>query len=144
MPAGHLDPNETIFKATKREIKEESGLDVELSGICQIGNRKLDDDIFVSVIFSAKVLNDDIHFDPNEILDVKWFTYEEILPMKESLRNEHLILGAINNVRKNLVAPISIVKCTIRRDIPTPSSSTALAPPGRCFFVERCYREYYC
>ncbi len=110
LPAGHLDPNETIFEATKREIKEESGLDVELSGICQIGNRKLDDDIFVSVIFSAKVLNDDIHFDPNEILDIKWFTYEEILSMKESLRNEHLILGAINNVRKNLVAPISIVK----------------------------------
>lgn len=51
-----------------------------------------------------------IHFDSNEILDVKWFTYEETLSMKESLRNEHLILGAINNVRKNLVAPISIVK----------------------------------
>ena len=110
LPTGHLDPNETTLEATKREIKEESGLDVELSGICQIGNRKLDNDIFVSVIFSAKVLNDDIHSDPNEILDAKWFTYEEILSMKESLRNEHLILGAINNVHKNLVAPISIVK----------------------------------
>ena len=38
------------------------------------------------------------------------FTYEEILSMKESLRNEHLILGAISNVRENLVAPISLVK----------------------------------
>ena len=110
LPAGHLDPNETLFEAAKREIKEESGLDVELSGVCQIGNRKLENDLFVSVIFSAKVINGDIHFDPDEILDVKWFTYEEILSMKELLRNEHLILGAISNVRENLVAPISLVK----------------------------------
>ena len=110
LPAGHLDPNETILEAAKREIKEESGLDVELSGVCQIGNRKLEDVIFVSVIFSAKVLNNDIHYNPDEILDVKWFTYEEILSMKESLRDEHLILGAINNARDNLVAPISIVE----------------------------------
>ncbi len=110
MPAGHLDPNETIFEAAKREIKEESGLDVELSGVCQIGNGKLENGLFISVIFSTKVINGNIHFDPNEILDVRWFTYEEILSMKESLRSEPLILGAISNVRENLVAPISLVK----------------------------------
>lgn len=110
LPSGHLYPNETIFEGAKREIKEESGLDVELSGVCQIGNRKLGDDSFISVIFSAKVINGDIHFDPDEILDVEWFTYEEILSMKESLRDEHLILGAISNVRENLVAPTSLVK----------------------------------
>ncbi|MBQ3440882.1 NUDIX domain-containing protein [Candidatus Saccharibacteria bacterium] len=110
LPAGHLEPNETIFEAAKREIKEESGLDAELSGVCQIGNRKLENDLFISVIFSTKVINDNIHFDPDEILDVRWFTYEEILSMKESLRNEHLILGSISNVRENLVAPISLVK----------------------------------
>ena len=60
LPAGHLDPNETIFEAAKREIKEESGLDVKLTGVCQIGNRKLESDVFVSVIFSAKVLDGDI------------------------------------------------------------------------------------
>ncbi len=78
IPAGHLDPNETIFDAAKREIKEESGFDVELTGVCQIGNQKREDDIFVSVIFATKVICGDIKFDPNEILDAKWFTYEEI------------------------------------------------------------------
>lgn len=110
LPAGHLDPNETIIEAAKREIKEESGLDVELTGVCQIGNRKLEDDVFVSVIFSTKVLGGDIKFDPNEILDVKWFSYEELLSMKAQLRSENLILGAINNARSELVAPISIVE----------------------------------
>lgn len=110
LPAGHLDPNETIIEAAKREIKEESGLDVELTGVCQIGNRKLEDDVFVSVIFSTKVLGGDIKFDPNEILDVKWFSYEELLSMKAQLRSENLIFGAINNTRSELVAPISIVE----------------------------------
>ena len=110
LPAGHLDPNEPIIEAAKREIKEESGLDVELTGVCQIGNRKLEDDVFVSVIFSTKVLGGDIEFDPNEILDVKWFSYEELLSMKAQLRSENLILGAINNTRSELVTPISIVE----------------------------------
>ena len=110
LPAGHLDPNETIIEAAKREIKEESGLDVELTGVCQIGNRKLEDDVFVSVIFSTKVLGGGIKFDPNEILDVKWFSYEELLSMKAQLRSENLILGAINNARSELVTPISIVE----------------------------------
>ena len=110
LPAGHLDPNETIIEAAKREIKEESGLDVELTGVCQIGNRKLEDDVFVSVIFSTKVLGGDIKFDPNEILDAKWFSYEELLSMKAQLRSENLILGAINNARSELVTPISIVE----------------------------------
>lgn len=110
LPAGHMDPNETIFEATKREIREECGLEVELSGVCQIGNQKLENDAFVSVIFTTRVLDDDIKFDPQEILDVKWFSYEEILSMKEQLRNERLILGAIDNIHNGLVAPISIVE----------------------------------
>ena len=110
LPAGHLGSNETIFEATKREIKEESGLDVELTGVCQIGNEKRKDEIFISIIFSTKVLSDNIKFNPNEILDVKWFSYEELLSMKEQLRIEKLILGAIDNMRNQLIAPISIVE----------------------------------
>ncbi len=110
LPAGCLDPNETILEAARREIKEKSGLEVELTGVCQIGNRKLEDDVFVSIIFSTKVLSDDIKFNPDEILDIKWFSYKELLSIKDQLRTEGLILGAINNVRNKLVAPISIVK----------------------------------
>lgn len=110
IPAGHLDPNETIFDATKREVKEESGFDVELTGVCQIGNQKLENDVFVSVVFSTKVLGGDINFNPDEILDAKWFTYEEIVAMKDQLRMESFVLGAIDNTRDGLVAPIDIVR----------------------------------
>ncbi|MCR5573151.1 MAG: NUDIX domain-containing protein [Candidatus Saccharibacteria bacterium] len=109
LPAGRLDPGETILEAAKREIKEESGLSVELSGICQIGNRKRKDVSFVSIIFTTKVVGGDITFDPNEILDVKWFSYDEILVMKEQLRSEVLTIGAIDSVRKKQIAPLGIV-----------------------------------
>jgi len=110
LPAGRLDPGETILEAAKREIKEESGLSVELSGICQIGNRKRKDASFVSIIFTTKVVGGDITFNPNEILDVKWFSYEEILAMKEQLRSKVLIIGAIDSVRKKQIAPLDIVR----------------------------------
>ena len=44
IPAGHLDPNENIFDAAKREVFEETGCKVELTGILQIGNKVLEND----------------------------------------------------------------------------------------------------
>lgn len=109
LPAGHLDPGETILDGAKREAKEETGCDVELTSVCQIGNRVLDDDIFVSVIFTTELISENIKFDPSEILDVKWFTYEEILAMKDQIRNRVLILGAIENAKRGITAPLDII-----------------------------------
>lgn len=109
LPAGHLDPNETLINGAKREAKEEIGYDVEPTGVCQIGNRVLEDGLFVSVIFVAKLLRGDIAFDTDEILDVKWFSYDEIVAMKSEIRNEVLMLGSINNSKNGLVAPLEIV-----------------------------------
>lgn len=110
IPAGHLDPNESIFDGAKREVKEETGCDVELSGILQIGNKILEEDTFISIVFSTKLLKEDIKYDKNEILDVKWFTYEELLNMKEELRSYNLIINSITALIENKVADIDLVK----------------------------------
>ena len=110
IPAGHLDSNETIFDGAKREIKEETGCNVELTGVLQIGNRVLEDDVLVSVIFSTKLLDDNITYDSNEILDVKWFTWEELINMKYELRSYNWIINSIKALIENKMADIDLVK----------------------------------
>lgn len=109
LPAGHLDPGETVLDGAKREAKEETGCDVELTGVCQIGNRVLDNDIFVGVIFTTKLISENIKFNPSEILDVKWFTYEEILAMQDQIRNKVLMSNAIKNAQRGITAPLDII-----------------------------------
>lgn len=110
LPAGHLDPGETMVDGAKREAKEETGCEVELTGVCQIGSRVKENEVFASVIFTTKLMREEIEFDSAEILDVKWFSYEEILVMRSKIRNEGLLIGAIENARNGVVAPMEIVR----------------------------------
>ena len=109
LPAGEQDPGETISEAAKREIREECGLSVELTDVCQIGSWRSAINTVISIIFSTKIVGGEINFNPDEILDAKWFTYDEILAMKPELRSADFLIGAINNLRNHKVAPISIV-----------------------------------
>ena len=110
IPAGHLDPNETIFEGAKREVFEECGCNVELTGVLQIGNRVLANDTWISVIFATKLIDDNIKFDKNEILDVKWFTFEEILSMRDELRVYDWITSAISAFIEKRISSIEIIK----------------------------------
>ena len=110
LPAGHLDEGETIFDGAKREIFEECGCKVEISGILQIGNKLVRDNTWISVIFSTKLLEDNIKFDKEEILDAKWFTYEEIFDMKNKLRNYEWINDAILAFMNKRICSKDIVK----------------------------------
>lgn len=109
LPAGHLDTGEPLREGAKREILEETGYKVELGGICQVSNDYGRDDVLVHIIFAANILSGGIKIDPTEILDVRWFGYEEILAMRDRLRKEAFILGAINNLREDIIAPPELI-----------------------------------
>ena len=108
-PAGHLDFNESLEQGAIREIKEETGCDVKLDGVCYIANRILEDDLFVMIVFNAKLINENIEFDKEEILDVKWFDYDEIVNKMESMLRGNYVRTEVINQNNNLVAPIDIV-----------------------------------
>ena len=110
IPAGHLDPNETIFEGAKREVFEECGCRVELLGVVNIANKVLQDDTFVGIVFSTKLIEENIAFDTSEIIDVKWFTYEEIISMKEKLRDSNWIINSVSAVKNNKITDINIIK----------------------------------
>lgn len=103
LPAGHLDPNETLEEGATREAMEETGCHVEITGICQIANRKDKENLFLAIIFSAKVASEGGMLDPEETLATSYFTHEEILSMDDQLRNYALITGAVNNFYNNLI-----------------------------------------
>jgi ADP-ribose pyrophosphatase YjhB (NUDIX family) len=110
IPAGHLDPNESIFEGAKREIFEESGLEVELTGIALIGNRVMEDDELLGLVFSTEITGGEIKINPREILDIKWFTYDEILNMKDELRTYNLIVNSITAVENNNTVSLDIIE----------------------------------
>lgn len=110
LPAGQLDPNESIIEGAIREVKEETGCDVELTGIATIANKILKDDIFIEIVFTTKLLNESIKIDPEEILDVKWWDIDDILNnMDDKLRNLNFIKQPIKNIKENKIGSIDIV-----------------------------------
>lgn len=109
-PGGHVDPGENIMEAAIREVKEETGRDVELTGVCQIGTMADPSSTFIVVVFSAKIIKDAEGFSSDEISATRWFTYEELRAMISELRSPELVLGAIENLHAGVIAPLDIVK----------------------------------
>ena len=108
-PAGHLENDETILDGAKREIFEECGCKVEINGVLKIGNVIIGNKNIVLLAFSTDLINENISFDKNEILDTKWFTYEEILNMKEQLRDYNWITSVITAFVNQKVSNIDII-----------------------------------
>lgn len=110
IPAGHLEPKESIFDGAKREIFEETGCKVELTGVLKVCNKILENDIWIGILFSTKLLEENININKSEILDIKWFSYEEILKMKDELRSPNWIISNLNVLVENKQTNLDIIK----------------------------------
>lgn len=110
LPGGKLDDNESIIEGALREGKEETGLDIEITGILAI-HRSLIDENIVRIIFNAKKISENINFDKNEILDCKWITVEEMEKMeKETLRNSETLLDIVKDIKNNKNYSLEMIK----------------------------------
>ncbi len=111
VPAGGLDENESLMEGAKREIYEETGCKVEITGILEIINEILEGVNVVCFFFDTKIISENIKADGEEISNVKWFTYEEILNMKDKLRADGYFLSTIKNKIDNKIQSMEIIKC---------------------------------
>lgn len=82
LPAGHVDKGESIEAAAIREAKEETGYDVELGDKIGIYQEAIESPIRHA--FIAKIVGGEVKINPEEILDVKWFSFDEITKMKQN------------------------------------------------------------
>lgn len=108
-PMGHLDNAETIFEGAKREVKEETGYEVELTSIISIQNYPNKENI--KITFNANIIDGDISYDKNEILDVKWISIEELENMtSKELRAYNSSRDIIKDAKENKGYPLEIIK----------------------------------
>lgn len=111
LPGGHLDEKENLLEGAMREAKEETGLEIEITGILSIQRNIKSYTNIVRVVFNAKKIGGEIAFDEDEILAVKWVTPEEIEQMdKSTLREADLFLDCVEDFKKHTNYPIDLIK----------------------------------
>ena len=93
-PAGHLDPDETLIDAAIRETLEETGWDVEPTGVVGIYLYTAPSNgvTYQRVCFIAKALrhHSDYQLDDG-IVGAKWLTREELIEQRDNWRSELII-----------------------------------------------------
>jgi len=109
-PAGHVDENELITDAAIREAYEETGCKVKLTGVLPISTVILKDGVTaIMVKFTSDIIEENIKFDTNEILDVKWIDIEEVKNMTEQeLRGYDTGIQLIKDFEDKKVYPMEI------------------------------------
>lgn len=115
IPAGWLDLNEDIISGAKREAKEETGLDIEITGFLGVyTSSKIKDERLehpVRFIFSAKPLSQELNLPKGEILDAKWFTYDEVKKLeKDKKLRSRIIINEIDDYLADKIYPLEIIK----------------------------------
>ena len=109
-PAGHVDEGELITNAAIREAYEETGCKVKLTGVLPISTAVLDNnETLIAVSFTADIIEENIKFDENEILDVKWIDIEKVKNMTEQeLRSYHRKIQYIKYLEDKKIYPLEI------------------------------------
>lgn len=83
-PSGHVEDNETIKEAAIREVFEETGCKVRLTGFLPITTIALGDIKAIVIRFVGEIIEENINFNKDEILDVKWFDKTKIKSMSDN------------------------------------------------------------
>lgn len=91
LPAGRVEEGYTIADTAIKEAKEETGYDVEI--IREIAVLHKEGDKNVGHYFEAKIIGGDIKINPEEIMDVQWFSPEEITDLNKhtKLRTDRVV-----------------------------------------------------
>lgn len=98
LPGGGVEDGESIAQAAHRETKEETGLDVELTGLVGIYSRLGN---FLGghiVLFIGRSIGGEIKCQAGETIAVKWFPFDKI-PSPLSLGHKRRIGDVMHGIR---------------------------------------------
>ena len=108
-PAGHMEEGEKITDAAIRETFEETGCKVKLTGVLPICSFNKLEGTRILVKFTADVIEENITFDTDEILDVQWIDMETIKHMsREELRSYDINIAHLKDLEENKIFPLEV------------------------------------
>jgi len=101
LPGGHIDKNESLKSAVKREVYEETGINIEFESIVNIGHFRNGQfgESNLYIVCTAKALSKNITInDSSEIAEARWIVPEDFLKSDDANNyNKSVVAAAINN-----------------------------------------------
>jgi ADP-ribose pyrophosphatase YjhB (NUDIX family) len=96
IPGGFCEPRELPADAAVREVCEETGLEVEATGLVGIWIDDYGDtgDVTLNLYFDARVVGGDERPDPAEVAEIGWFAADALPAQLAFPDHEQLVLDA--------------------------------------------------
>jgi len=114
-PGGHVEPYETLFESAIREVREESGYEIELTGLLTVHQTVLPHINVSGPVFAARVVGGSAQ-PTSDHPEVRWFSIEEL---RELEANNRLFTAypvyAAELLLAGKVLPLDTVVC-VRKD----------------------------
>jgi len=102
LPGGHIDDSENISNALKREVYEETGIEVEFESIISLGHFSPAQfgESNLYVVCRATALSKEINIiDDEEIMDAKWINIQEYLACEDvHSYNKAIVKNALETI----------------------------------------------
>jgi 8-oxo-dGTP diphosphatase len=98
LSGGHVEPGETQEAAAVREVYEETGYIVTV--LKQILVTETHQGRILAHAYLAEITGGELHVPTDEILDAKWFSYEEIMGLKD-MRDREYHIQALQTIHGN-------------------------------------------
>ncbi|WP_349570493.1 NUDIX hydrolase [Azotobacter salinestris] len=110
-PAGHLEPDESLTEAALRETLEETGWQVELTGVIGIYLYSAPNGVtYQRVCFAARPLQPVAGYELDEgIIGPRWLSREQLLAHRECWRSP-LVLRCIDDYLSGERFPLSLIR----------------------------------
>jgi len=109
LPGGKMRPGELLEEAAKREVKEETNIDIEVgelidATVSSVSMRKKIPKWIVLVNFFGKPKNTDVAFPAEEIKEAAWLPIDELprMPLHEDTLRALRKAGIFREVQKTL------------------------------------------
>lgn len=111
-PAGHVNADENIADAAIREVFEETGCKIKLTGVLPICivQKNINEEPRLMIKFTANIIKENIVIDESEILDVQWIDIDKVRNMSETeLRGYDSSIALIKAYEENKIYPLDVL-----------------------------------